>query len=265
MTILVLGATGKTGRRVVERLRARGVDVRAASRSSEVRFDWTDSSTWADAVRDVEAMYLVAPEDPAVIEPFVTASGVRRIVLLSGRRMDAAAGRFGGGMVEAERVVRSSGAEWTILRANNFAQNFDEDLWHEPVLSGRLALPADAVGEPFIDVEDLADVAAAVLTSAGHGGQVYELSGPESLTFAEAVATIAKVSGRSVDYVPLTPAAYEAELLAAGWPREAADELNGLFAIMAEGHLAEPTDEVARLLGRPATTFAEYAERVWAG
>ncbi|MFI7068190.1 NAD(P)H-binding protein [Kribbella sp. NPDC050124] len=268
MTILVLGATGKTGRQVVARLREQGVDVRAASRSSETRFDWADQSTWAAAVRGIEAVYLVAPEDPAPIEPFVAqavAAGVRRFVALSGRGMDKVMGRFGAGMAEAERAVRASGVGWTILGSNNFAQNFDEDLWYEPLLAGRLALPAGQLREPFVDVEDVAEVAATVLTSADHDGQAYELSGPEAITFAEAVETIAKVSGRPMEYVALTPAGYREELLAAGLPGEVADELNALFEIMREGHLTIPTGDVQRLLGRPPASFTAYAERVWAG
>ncbi|MFK4085047.1 NAD(P)H-binding protein [Kribbella sp. NPDC020789] len=268
MTILVLAATGKTGRRVVARLRADGVPVRAASRTGETPFDWTKRDTWADAVHDVEAVYLVAPDDPEPIEAFVrqaVAAGVRRIVVLSGRGMDQAAGRFGAGMAEAERVVRASGAEWTILQANNFMQNFSEDLWHEPVLAGRLALPAGELREPFVDLEDVADVAVAVLTSDGHHGRTYALSGPEALTFAEAVAAIGKVDGRSIEYVALSPAEYRAELLDLGWPDEVADEFNALFEIMHEGHLAEPADDIDRLLGRPAGSFAGYADRVWAG
>lgn len=268
MTILVLGATGKTGRRVVARLRERGADVRAASRSSETRFDWADQSTWSAAVREIEAVYLIAPEDPALIEPFVRQAvnaGVRRFVVLSGRSMDKAVGRFGAGMSEAERAVRASGVSWTILGSNNFAQNFDEDLWYEPLLAGRLALPAGELREPFVDVEDVAEVAATVLTSTGHDGRTYELSGPESITFAEAVETIAKVSGRSMSYVALTPAEYREELLAAGLPDEVANELNALFEIMREGHLSALTGDVEQLLGRPPTSFAAYAERVWAG
>ncbi|MET7280836.1 NAD(P)H-binding protein [Kribbella sp. NPDC005582] len=268
MTILVLGATGKTGRRVVARLRADGVDVRAASRSGEARFDWTDRGSWADAVRDVEAVYLVAPDDPEPIEAFVeqaVTAGVRRFVALSGRGMDKVVGRFGAGMAEAERAVRAAGVGWTILRANNFAQNFTEDMWHEPVLSGRLALPAGDLREPFVDLEDLAEVAAKVLTSSEHDGQIYNLSGPESITFGEAVETIAKVSGRAVEYVAVTPAEYHAMLVGIGWPAEVADELNDLFATMRAGHLTTPSADVERLLGRPAGSFTAYVERVWAG
>ncbi|WP_460663052.1 NmrA family NAD(P)-binding protein [Kribbella swartbergensis] len=266
MTILVLGATGKTGRRVVPRLRERGADVRAASRSGETRFDWTDRTSWADAVRGVETVYLVAPEDPSPIGPFVAQAvdaGVRRFVALSGRGMDKVAGRFGAGMAEAERAVQASGVGWTILRGNNFDQNFSEDLWHAPLLAGRLALPAGDLREPFVDLEDLADAAVAVLTGRDHDGRIYELSGPDSITFGDAVETIAKVSGRRMQYVAVTPAEYHDELVAEGWPEEAAVELNALFAIMHEGHLAEPTKDIEELTGRPATSFESYALRVW--
>ncbi|TDC18439.1 NAD(P)H-binding protein [Kribbella albertanoniae] len=268
MTILVLGATGKTGRRVAARLRADGVEVRAASRSGETRFDWTDRGTWAAAVQGVEAVYLVAPEDPSPIEAFVeqaVAAGVRRFVALSGRSMDKVAGRFGAGMAEGERVVQASGAGWTLLRANNFAQNFSEDVWHEAVLSGRLELPAGDVREPFVDLEDVAEVAAKVLTSSGHEGRAYDLSGPESITFSEAVETIAKVSGRAVSYVAVTPAEYRSMIVDSGWPAEVADELNELYAIMREGYLTTPSSDIESLLGRPAGSFTAYVERTWAG
>ncbi|WP_344165048.1 NAD(P)H-binding protein [Kribbella yunnanensis] len=268
MTILVLGATGKSGRRVVARLRAEGVEVRAASRSGETRFDWTDRGTWAAAVQGVEAVYLVAPEDPEPIEAFVeeaVAAGVRRFVALSGRSMDKVVGRFAPGMAEGERAVQASGVGWTILRANNFSQNFSEDVWSEPVEAGVLALPAGEVREPFVDLEDVAEVAAKVLTSAGHEGRAYDLSGPEAITFGEAVAAIAKVSGKAVSYVAVTPASYRAELVGIGLPGEVADELNELFAIMREGYLTTPSDDIAELLGRPAGSFTAYVERTWAG
>lgn len=266
MTILVLAATGKTGRRVLRRLQEQGEKVRGASRTAGTRFDWTDPGSWADAVRDVETVYLVAPNDLAPIEPFVTqavAAGVRKFVVLSGRGLDLTGGRFGDTMAEAERAVRASGADWTILRANNFAQNFDEDLWHEPVLAGRLALPMGDVPEPFIDLEDLADAAVAVLTGPGHDGKIYDLSGPEALTFAAAVQAISAASGRPISYVELSLAEYRAALVAEGWPGEAADELTGLFDFMQEGHLAAPADGVRQLLGREATPFADYVARVW--
>ncbi len=266
MTILVLGATGKTGRRLVSQLRAEGNEVRAASRSGEVRFDWSEPGTWAAAVDGAKAVYLIAPEEPEPIEGFVkqaAQSGVERFVVLSGRGIDHAEGRFGPGMVEAERVVATSGVGWTVLRANNFNQNFTEDLWHEPVLAGRLALPMGEVGESFIDVHDVAAVAALTLTEDGHFGQVYELSGPESLTFAEVVWMISEVSGRSIEYVELSPEEYRAELVAVGYPEEVVELLGVMFELMRAGNLTAPTDTVEKLLGRPPIRFSEYAARAW--
>ncbi|WP_101787505.1 NAD(P)H-binding protein [Nonomuraea indica] len=262
--ILVLAATGKTGRRLVRRLRAAGETVRAASRTGEARFDWTRPDSWQAAVTGASAVYLVAPDDPAPVNDFVkqaVEAGVGRFAVLSGRGIEHVRGGFGEGMVAAEEAVRGSGAEWTILRANNFNQNFDEDLWHQPLMSGRLALPIGDVPEAFVDVEDVAEVAAAVLTGDGHAGQVYELSGPRGLTFAEAVETIARAAGRAVRYEELTPEAYRAELLAAGYPEVAADALNVLFALHRAGHTAEPVDGVRRVLGRDPLAFETYAAR----
>ncbi len=266
MTILVFGATGKTGRRVVGRLRDGGEKVLAASRSGEVRFDWSEPDSWTAPLAEADAVYLIAPEDPAPVSPFVTravASGVRRFVVLSGRGIEHTGGRFGNGMTAAEDAVRAAGVDWTIIRANNFDQNFDEDLWHAPLLAGRLALPIGAVGESFIDAEDVADVAAALLTRDGHAGQIYELSGPRAITFAEAVAAIAAVSGRTIEYAELTPQAYEDELLAAGYPAAVATELGVMFELMRTGANTPPTDGVQRVLGRPARDFEAYVDRVW--
>ncbi|WKX71108.1 NAD(P)H-binding protein [Streptomyces sp. XD-27] len=271
--ILILAATGKTGRRVVERLRTQGAAVRAASRSSEVTFDWTAPATWEPALAGATALYLVAPDDPDPVEDFVrlaVESGVRRIVALSGRGLDrigedvgAGTATFYTGMAAAERAVRGSGVEWTIIRPNNFNQNFDEDMWRQPLRDGRLALPIGATPEPFIDADDVAAVAAALLTRDGdrHLGEVYELSGPRGLSFGEAVGTIARAAGREIAYVELTPEEYEAELLAEGYPEVAAKAFGALFALHRTGYTAAPVDGVQRVLGRAPTDFTAYAER----
>ncbi|MFI0417620.1 NAD(P)H-binding protein [Spongiactinospora sp. 9N601] len=262
--ILVLGATGKTGRRLVRLLRERDLPVRPASRSSAVRFDWSDPRTWEPATKGARAVYLVAPDDPAPIAGFVEqARGngpVERFVVLSGRGIEHVEGDFGVGMATAERAVAASGAEWTVLRPNEFAQNFDEDLWHAPVRTGRLALPMGDVPEPFVDVEDVA-AAAAALTEDGHAGRIYELSGPAALNFREAVEIIGRAAGRTIEYVDLTPAAYRAELIAEGYPEAVADALGELFAVHRAGHTVEPTGDVRRVLGREPIAFADYAAR----
>ncbi|MDO3700149.1 NAD(P)H-binding protein [Micromonospora sp. C28SCA-DRY-2] len=262
-TTLVLGSTGKTGRRVVRALRSRGVPTRAASRSAETHFDWNDRATWPAVLRDVRAAYLVAPEEPDLAAEFVktaTAAGVERFVVLSGRGVDVWAQRAGAdqSMIAAERAVRDSGAEWAIMRANNFAQNFSEDLYHAPLLAGRLALPTGGVPEPFVDADDLAEVAVALLTEDGHAGRTYELSGPRALGYAEAVDIIARASGRRMRFVELTPEQYEAELRADGVEDPWVGLYTSLFEVTREGLLAEPVDGVRQVLDREPTDFESY-------
>ena len=268
--ILVLGATGKTGRRLVPRLRAAGATVRAAARGGEVKFDWTEPATWPDALAGAGALYLIAPDDPTPLAAFVeqvVEAGVRRVVLLSGRGMDATGNgvpdvtRVFPGMAAAERLVRGSGLAWTIIRPNNFAQNFDEDLWQAPLRAGRLALPIGDVPEPFIDAEDVADVAAALLTRDGHEGRSYELSGPRGLTYPAATGIIARAAGRAIEYVELTPRQYRDELLAQGYPPPAVHALDGMFAAHRAGLLADPADGVRQVLGRDPVDFEEYVGR----
>src|SRR5215467_9820968 len=163
-TTLVLGGTGKTGRRVAQRLTALGRPVRAGSRSGRPRFDWHDQATWTPALEDVAAVYIsyypdiAAPGAAETVGSFAelaVRSGVPRLVLLSGRGEPEAE--------RAEQAVRASGADVTILRSTWFAQNFSESYWVDMV-SGKVALPAGDTPEPFVDVGDLADVAVAAHT-----------------------------------------------------------------------------------------------------
>jgi uncharacterized protein YbjT (DUF2867 family) len=260
---LVLGATGKTGRRVVERLQERGVPVRAGSRSGAPPFDWDDAATWAPALRGVTAAYISYYPDLAVPGAAETVGafarqavegGVRRLVLLSGRGEPEAQ--------RAERAVQEAGAqEWTVVRCSWFSQNFSESFLLEPVLAGEVAFPAGDVREPFVDAEDVADVAVAALTDDGHAGRVYELTGPRLLTFAEAVAEIAQASGRTVRYVTISAADYDAELAGHGAPAEVRALMRHLVTEVLDGRNADLADGVQRALGRPARDFAEYARR----
>jgi uncharacterized protein YbjT (DUF2867 family) len=270
--ITVLAGNGKSGRRVAAALRAAGHGVRAASRSADVRFDWHDRRTWPAVTDGVGALYLVAPDDPAPVRPFVDLlqeAGVKRVVLLSGRGREAWNGRFGDAMAAAEDILRGSELSWTVVGANNFMQNFTADLWHAPLLAGRLALPTGGVPEPFVDLDDVAGVVARLLTADGPAGRTIELSGPTALTFADAVAAIAAAAGRPIRYEELTPAAYADELRAAGLG-EWVPELGGLFEVMREGQIAAPTAGVEEVLGRPPRSFADWVASiaptgVWAG
>jgi uncharacterized protein YbjT (DUF2867 family) len=194
--------------------------------------------------------------------PRAVAAGVRRFVLLSGRGADTwGDSTFGLDMRSAEEAVRASGVEWSILRPSNFNQNFDEDIFHAPIMAGELALPAHGIVEPFIDADDVADVAAAALTEPGHAGHIYELSGPRGLTFREATEEIARVSGRPIRYVDVSPEEYVAAFVAQGASSEVANYIGEMFDLMRRGLLAEVTDDVHRVLGRRPRDFETYVAR----
>lgn len=258
--ILILGGTGKTGSRVAMRLTELGLPIRIGSRSGELPFDWEDQATWAAVLQDVSAVYityypdLALPGAAAAIGAFselAVSRGVRRLVLLSGRGEEEA--------LLSEQALRNSGADWTILRASWFCQNFSESFLIGPVMSGTVALPAADVAEPFIDAEDIADVAVAALTGNGHVGQLYELTGPRALTFAEATKEIAQASGREVRYVQVSGEQFKSMLAEEHVPDEIVLLLTDLFTKVLDGRNSHLTDGVRRALGREPRDFAEYA------
>jgi uncharacterized protein YbjT (DUF2867 family) len=258
-TTLVLGASGKTGRRVAERLHARHLPVRLGSRSGQPPFEWSDPASWPAALHGVAAVYLTyypdlaAPGASDAIRAFTAQAvkcGVRHLVLLSGR-----------GEHEAqlcEQIVRDSGIAYTVLRASWFAQNFSENYFLEPILSGEVALPIGPVGEPFIDADDIADAAVAALTDDRHAGQIYEVTGPRLWTFEQAVAEIARVTKRRIRYVQVPLDAYVAELQAIALPPDVISLITFLFTEVLDGRNASVTDGIQRALGRPARDFSDY-------
>ena len=258
--ILVLGGTGKTGRRVAQRLAGRGLAVRIGSRSAEPPFDWNDAATWAPVLRGVAAVYIAYQPDLAVpgavetVRSFAEAAlaaGVRRMVLLSGRGEEEAQ--------RAERALRESGADWTIVRASWFAQNFSESFLLDAVLAGEVALPTGGTKEPLIDAEDIADVVVAALTDASHIARIYEVTGPRLLTFAEAVAEVAEASGRAIRYTEIPAEEYAALLDRHGVPPAYASLVMYLFTTVLDGRNACLADGVRRALGREPRDFAAYA------
>jgi uncharacterized protein YbjT (DUF2867 family) len=257
---LVAGGTGKTGRRVAERLRARDLVVRIGSRAADPSFDWDRRDTWEAALRGVDAAYVSyapdlafpgAADRVAAFTRMAVDAGVRRLVLLSGRNED--------GAQRAERAVERSGVDWTIVRASMFSQNFSEGFLIESVLHGELAFPAGNVAEPFVDTDDIADIAVAALTDDRHVGQRYEVTGPRLLTFADAAAEIGEATGRDVRYVPITSEAFAAALVHEGLPFDFVTDLTALFREILDGRNASLTDGVQRALGRAPRDFREYA------
>jgi uncharacterized protein YbjT (DUF2867 family) len=256
---LVLGGTGKTGRRIIERLRARGVPTRVGSRSGQPPFDWEDPATWGPALEGVGSAYISYYPDlavPGAVEAtrsfaeLAVRGGVRRLVLLSGRGEPEAE--------RAERAVRDTGADLTILRSTWFMQNFSEDYMLDHVLSGEIRLPAGDVPTPFLDIDDLADIAVEALTDDRHVGQLYELTGPTSLTMAEVAAEISAAADREVGYVPVSLDRHAAEAAEHGVPPEFVEFLTYLFGEVVDGRNASTTDGVRRALGREPRDFGNY-------
>jgi uncharacterized protein YbjT (DUF2867 family) len=260
-TYLLIGGTGKTGRRVADRLTTRGLAVRIGSRSGQPAFDWNaDPSTWAPLLRGVTAAYVTYYPDlafPGAADSIRTfaqiaeEAGVRRLVLLSGRGEEEAE--------VSEQGIRHSGVEWTVVRSTWFAQDFNEHFLLPPVLSGVIALPTD-VPEPFVDLEDVADVVVAALTGDGHHGMTYELTGPQLVTFSEAAALISAASGRPVRFERVTPQECTSRMVAQGVPPDEAEALTDLFARILDGRNAHVTDDVKRVTGRAARRFADYVQ-----
>ena len=262
-TNLIIGGTGKTGRRVASRLQGRGLPVTALSRPE---FDWADPDTWSSVEQPAETAYVTyypdlafpgAPEAVAEVVERMARSGVRRFVLLSGR-----------GEPEAQRaeeklaeVAERFGVDWGVVRCAFFMQNFDESLFAPSLEAGHLAFSAGAVREPFLDLEDVAEVAVGMLVGEVAANRVYELTGPDLLTFAEATAAIAAATGREITYQEISVPELVADLTALGFPVADAEELGGLFAHILDGHNEHLTSGVQEALGRPARSFSEYAAR----
>jgi uncharacterized protein YbjT (DUF2867 family) len=258
---LVIGGRGKTGRRVAQRLRSRGLETRIGSRSAELPFDWEDRSTWAAALHDIQAVYLTFQPDLAVpgsadkvgdLARIARDSGATRLVMLSGRGEPEAQ--------HSERAVRESFESATIVRSSWFAQNFSEGYLLDPVMSGEIALPAGLAAEPFIDADDIADIALEALTDDRLQGCLFEVTGPRLMTFADVAEEIMRASGRQVRYQPITPEQFSAALLDEHVPPDVVGLLVELFTVTLDGRNAYVTDGVRRALGRDPRDFTEYAE-----
>lgn len=258
--ILVIGATGKTGSRVATKLEALGHTVRRGTRGAAIPFDWETPETWAPALSGVRAAYVTYFPDlafPGAVEKLealtVTAKdmGVQHLVLLSGRGEHHA--RLG------EEVVRNSGVDFTIVRAAWFAQNFSEGYLRAPILSGVLPMPGGMIAEPIIDIDDIADVVVAALTEDGHVGELYEVTGPRLMTFAEMALDLSNAIGQSIQHVPITFDDFHANVAKAG-DTFVADVFTAIARETLDGRNAHLTDGVQRALGRAPRDFAEYAK-----
>lgn len=267
--ILVIGATGKTGRRVADRLEAAGHPVRRAARHTQTPFDWDDPATWGPALQGMRAAYITyfpdlafptAPEKIAALTRAAAETGTEKLVLLSGRGETHAQ--------TCEDILRRSGLDYTLVRASWFAQNFSEGYLHGQVMEGTIALPAGNVAEPLVDIDDIAEVAVAALTDARHANQEYDITGPHLLTFHEVAAELGRATGRPVRYQPISLEQFH-ELATGMGGTMLADVFTEVCREVFDGRNATLGDGVERGLGRPPRSFADFctstaATGVWA-
>jgi uncharacterized protein YbjT (DUF2867 family) len=260
---LVTGGTGKTGRRIIERLRAQGVPVRVGSRAAQPAFDWHNEAGWDACLTNVDALYVSYAPDLAMpgasdaiqaLMDKAVAMGVRKVVILSGRGEEEAQA--------CEQIVMDSGLDWTVVRASWFNQNFSEGAFIDMVLSGQITVPAGSIQEPFVDADDIAEVATMALSQPGHHGEVYEVTGPRLLSFADIASELSRVTGREIQYVDVPHDAFVQGVRDSGAPDDVVWMLDYLFATVLDGRNATLTDGVQRALGRPPRDFTEYARGV---
>lgn len=257
--ILVLGATGKTGRRIAEKLRSIGKNVRAGSRSAQPAFDWNHENGWDKCLEGMDAVYINYAPDLAIpgasdsIQSFVNKAkdhGIRKLVLLSGRGEEEAQ--------ECERIVQESGVDWTIVRASWFNQNFSEGAFVEMVLSGQITTPVGDVGEPFVDVDDIADVVVAALTESGHSARLYEVTGPRLMTFKDIAKELSKACGREVKFLEVPHDAFIEGVKKSGAPQDVVWMIDYLFNTVLDGRNACLADGIQQALGRPPKDFRDF-------
>jgi uncharacterized protein YbjT (DUF2867 family) len=258
---LIIGSSGKTGRRVVNRFIANGLGFREGTRHSDIPFDWNDKATWQQSLTNISSVYIVfspdlaVPGAPTIIKSFVRVAktcGVEHLVLLSGRGEEEAQ--------TCEQVVINSSLDWTIVRSSWFAQNFSESFFLDDILRGQVYLPVADIKEPFIDAEDIADVVFAALTDEKHKGQIYELSGPELLSFREVFSEIATATDRTIDFQQISMDEYVKFMTGAGVPADYVALIKYLFTEVLDGRNAFLTDGVKRALGREPRSFIDYAK-----
>lgn len=260
--ILVIGGTGKTGRRVVEQLQKQGVEPRIGSRSASPSFDWDNKDTWVDALEGIDRMYVTYYPDLAVpgakkaIESLTYLAkelGVQKMVLLSGK-----------GEVEAEaceQIVMGSGMDYTIVRASWFNQNWSESFFLEPILSGEVALPMSDVLIPFVDADDIAEVAAKVLLDDQYNGEIVEVTGPELVTFKDIVATIAQVNDIKLNFYDITLEQYVEGMKQMQLPSDVVWLIEYLFShVLTNPDNQKVTHDIEKVLERPAKKFRNYVE-----
>lgn len=258
--VLVLGATGKTGRRIVSSLKKLGIPVRLGSRSASPSFDWNRPETWDECIDGATKIYINYAPDLAMpgasdaireLSRRAYLANVKHLVMLSGRGEEEAQA--------CETIIQNSGIDWTIIRSSWFNQNFSEGAFAEMVQAGQITLPDVSTPEPFIDVDDIAEVAVVALTQPGHTSELYEVTGPRMLTLSDIAEELSNATGRTIKYTAVPHNAFVQSVAESGAPQDVVWMLDYLFETVLDGRNAYVTNGVQRALGRKAKDFTDFA------
>ena len=258
---LIIGATGKTGSRVMKRLKTLGFNPKGASRNGEIYFDWDEPTTWSTALNGIDVVYLTyypdlavpkAPEDISKFCALAKMKGIKHITVLSGRGEPAAQ--------TCENIIKQSGISWTIVRASWFNQNFSEGLFRQFILDRNISLPVNSITEPFIDIDDIAEVITVSLIDEKHNGQLYEVTGPDLISFAAIAEKFSKHLNTKVNVESISPSEFQTQLSQEGLNQSTIEALTYLFSEVLDGRNEYITNDVERALGRPATSFDQYIQ-----
>ncbi|NVK54207.1 MAG: NAD(P)H-binding protein [Alteromonadaceae bacterium] len=262
---LVLGKHGKTGRRVCRELERIGANVTGVSRTTLPAFSWQDKTlTWQNLFTGFDAIYITyqpdlaipsAAQDIARLSIAARQAGVKQLVLLSGRGE--------AGAQEAEQILAQSGLRYHVIRASWFNQNFSEGFIADMVAAGQVVLPQGNMPEPFIDVDDIADAVVQCLINPGIEPGIYEVTGPQLLTFKDCVEIISQQLGKTVAFNDVDVDDFLAVLKGHGATEDVLWLMKLLFSEVLDGRNKYTTDVLEKLLGRPPTTFVEYVENAF--
>lgn len=275
--ILVTGATGTIGSEVVKHLAAAGQKVRALVRNPDkasglkgpnvelVKGDLADTKTLDAAFKGAEKLFLLTNGDPKQVELQHNAieaakrAGVKHVVKISAMGADANSQvSLAKWHAQTEKELKESGLKWTILQPHFFMQNMmmnaesikKDGVFYACAKDGKMAM---------VDTRDIAAVSAKVLTTPGHEGKTYLVTGPEGINMSEAAAKLSAAIGKPVKYVDVPADQFKKSLLGFGMPEWFASDLTSMYAWFSMGQAGTPDPIVKQLTGSPGRTFDNFA------
>lgn len=272
-TTLITGATGNVGAELIRQLASRDVTIRAAVRDARaadalpdgvdpVVFDFADPSTHAPSLLGVDRVFFMRPphmSDASEFEPFVSAmkeAGVRQVVFLSlmGVERNPVVPHHA-----IEKLLRREQLPWTFLRPGFYMQNLSTTHLRDIRERDEVFVPAGNGKTSFIDVRDIAECAAVLLTTEGHVNRAYTITGREALTYGDVARLLSEATGRDIRYTKPGGRAFARHMAEQGFASDMITVMRGIYLVARLGMAGGITDDLPKLLGRPARTFAQFA------